>query len=79
MPTILRYEGYRFFFYSGDADEPYHVHIERENKIAKVWLEPIRLCYSSGFNRIEISKFLKIIDDKQVFMIEAWNEYFSSN
>jgi hypothetical protein len=34
---------YRFFFYSGDKDEPSHVHVERDDKIAKVWLEPVRL------------------------------------
>ena len=31
MPTILRLEGYRFFFYSneGSPREPPHVHVER--------------------------------------------------
>ena len=79
MPTILRFGGYRFFFYSSDGDEPRHVHIEREDKIAKVWLEPIRLCYSGGFNRSEISKILKIVKDKQLIMMEAWNEYFNGH
>ena len=26
MPTVLRHGPYRFFFYSGDRDEPPHVH-----------------------------------------------------
>ena len=79
MPTILRHAGYRFFFYSSDADEPYHVHIEREDKNAKFWLQPVRLCYNGGFNRSEISKILKIVRDKQIIMVEAWNEYFNGN
>lgn len=29
MPTVLRVGPYRFFFYSGDGDEPRHVHVER--------------------------------------------------
>ena len=34
MPTILREKGYRFFFYSNEH-LPIHIHIEKENKIAK--------------------------------------------
>jgi Domain of unknown function (DUF4160) len=29
MPTILRINGYRFFFYSNENDEPAHVHVEK--------------------------------------------------
>jgi len=35
MPTALRIGPYRFFFYAGDRDEPPHVHVEREQCIAK--------------------------------------------
>jgi hypothetical protein len=77
MPTILREGPYRFFFYSGDRDEPYHVHAERNDKIAKVWLDPMRLHSSGGFNRAEISKILKIIADQRELMMEAWNDHFS--
>lgn len=28
MPTIFRIDGYRFFFYSGEGNEPPHVHVE---------------------------------------------------
>ncbi|MBU2026930.1 MAG: DUF4160 domain-containing protein [Proteobacteria bacterium] len=77
MPTILRIGPYRFFFYSVDRDEPPHVHIERDDKIAKIWLEPLRLYSSGGFNRIEISKILKTIEENQKVILEAWNDYFS--
>ena len=43
MPTILRQGPYRFFFYAGDRDEPVHVHVERDDSIAKFWLDPLRL------------------------------------
>jgi hypothetical protein len=77
MPTIFRDGPYRFFFYSGDKNEPIHVHIERDDKIAKVWLEPLRLCISGGFKRSEISTILRIIDENREIMVEAWNDYFS--
>jgi hypothetical protein len=42
MPVVLRYEGYRFFFYSneGEPRDPLHVHVRRGEATAKIWLEP---------------------------------------
>lgn len=78
MPTILRVGPYRFFFYAGDRDEPKHIHIEREDKIAKFWLDPVRLQSSGGFSRLEISKIHKIIIENHSKLLEAWDEYFGS-
>ena len=78
MPTVLRVGTYRFFFYAGDRDEPKHIHIEREDKIAKFWLDPVRLQSSGGFSRIEISKIHKIIIENHSKLLEAWDEYFGS-
>ena len=61
MPTVLRVGPYRFFFYAGDFDEPPHVHIECEDKIAKFWLDPIRLNKSGRFSRKKIGQIQKII------------------
>ncbi|MDO8706476.1 MAG: DUF4160 domain-containing protein [Sulfuricaulis sp.] len=61
MPTVLRSGPYRFFFYAGDRNEPQHTHVERDDKIAKFWLSPVRLQNSGGFNRSEINRILKII------------------
>ena len=63
MPTVLKIGSYRFFFYAGDRDEPEHIHVERDDKIAKFWLNPVRLQNSGGFNRLEISKIHKIINE----------------
>jgi len=43
MPTVLRAGPYRFLFYSSDAGEPLHVHVERDDNTAKFWLSPVRL------------------------------------
>ncbi|MDI6739450.1 MAG: DUF4160 domain-containing protein [Candidatus Edwardsbacteria bacterium] len=76
MPTILRIGSYRFFFYAGDRDEPRHVHVERDDKVAKFWLDPIRLRSSGGFDRVEIGRIQKIVDEHQTQLKEAWNDYF---
>ena len=64
------------FFYAGDRYEPHHIHIERDNKIAKFWLKPIRLQSSDGFNRKEIKQIHNIIEDNKMVLVEAWDEYF---
>jgi hypothetical protein len=28
MPTVLRIDGYRFFFFSNEGNEPVHIHVE---------------------------------------------------
>jgi hypothetical protein len=78
MPTILRVGPYRFFFYASDRDEPIHVHVEREDNIAKFWIEPVRLQRSGGFRRPEIIRIAKIIGENRTEIVEAWHEYFGS-
>lgn len=78
MPTVLNVGPYRFFFYAGDREEPQHIHIERDDKIAKFWLDPIRLQSSGGFNRREISKIHKMILEHYQEFVEEWHEYFGS-
>ena len=59
MPIVLREGPYRFFFYSGDGDEPHHVHVARDNRIAKFWLDPVRIQRSGGLRRAEIRRVHK--------------------
>lgn len=42
MPTIFRYKGYRFFFFSNEGfpPEPPHVHVRQGERVAKFWLVP---------------------------------------
>ena len=77
MPTVLRIDGYRFFFYSGDRPEPIHIHIEKNDAYAKVWISPIRLHYSHGFSNSQINKILKIVEQHANEITEAWNEFFN--
>ncbi len=78
MPTFLIVGAYRFFIYAGDRDEPRHIHVECDDKIAKFWLDPVRLQSSGGFSRLDIGRIRKIINENHLKLLEAWNEYFSS-
>jgi hypothetical protein len=70
---------YRFFHYAGESQEPVHIHIEREDKIAKFWLDPVRLQSSRGFNRAEIRQIQKIITQYQEHFVEAWHAYYGKS
>ena len=76
MPTILRQGPYRFFFYSSDGEEPRHVHVERDDHVAKFWLAPVRLQTIGGFGPAEIRRIAGIVEDHRREFVEAWNEYF---
>lgn len=76
MPTVLRSGPYRFFFYSGDGNEPPHVHVERDAGAAKFWLDPLRLERSHGFSRREINKIRTLVARHQQQIVESWNEFF---
>jgi hypothetical protein len=78
MPTVLRSGPYRLFFYSGDRDEPPHVHVERDDSVAKVWLDPVRLERNVGFRAAELRRIERIVTDNQSKLMEAWNDYFES-
>ncbi|PTL34913.1 hypothetical protein CLG94_12505 [Candidatus Methylomirabilis limnetica] len=78
MPTVLKVGPYRFFFYAGDRDEPPHIHVERNSKIAKFWLDPIRLQKSGRFTRAEIGRIQQLVNEHDPRFMEAWNDYFGS-
>ena len=78
MPTVLRVGPYRFFFYAGDRSEPPHVHVERDDCIAKFWLEPVRLHSEGWFTRSEIRQVQKLVEDQQATLLRSWDEYFSA-
>lgn len=80
MPTIFRYKGYRFFFYSneGDPSEPLHVHVQKEKALAKIWLEPqVRIAGSFGLKPRELRELCKVAQEHIDQIREAWNEYFN--
>lgn len=77
MPTILRYKGYRFYFYSHEPNEPPHIHVDQDNLSAKFWLSPVFLARNIGFSGKELRKIQSIVESNQTNFLEAWNEYFS--
>ena len=76
MPTVLRSGPYRLFFVSLDRGEPPHVHVRRENKVAKFWLDPVALEKTGGYSRSEINTLAALILEHREVLLERWNAFF---
>ncbi len=77
MPTLLRWNGYRFFFYSTDGDEPAHVHVVKGEHEAKVWLSDCSVAINVGFPARDLGNALRKIREERGVLLEAWNDYFA--
>ena len=78
MPTVLRIGPYKFFFYSREAGEPAHIHVEAGEKEAKVWLANLHLAMSYGFKPHELTELLALVKEHRALFLEAWDEFFST-
>jgi hypothetical protein len=77
MPTVLRIDGYRFFFYSLENNEPAHIHIEAGENVAKYWLHPVELAMSDGFRSRDLTKLRLLVIEHRLKLQEAWDAHFS--
>jgi hypothetical protein len=79
MPTVFRYKGVRFYFYSneGNPREPVHIHASAPNGEAKFWLSPdVHVASSIGFDRRTLSELVLAVEARRDDIERAWNEYF---
>ena len=79
MPDVLRYKGFRFFFYSneGSPREPVHVHVMGAGGEAKFWILPnVALAESDGFDARTLKELLDVVTNNSELIERIWNEYF---
>jgi len=77
MPTILRWKGYKFFFFSLEEDRP-HIHVKKQHGQAKYWLETVEFVKAQGFSQKELNVIEKKIIEEQDLILEKWNDYFNT-
>jgi len=79
MPVVLRYQGFKFFFYSNEGNplEPAHIHVRNANGEAKFWLTPaVQLARNDGYDARTLRELVNVINEHQEQLLEAWNGYF---
>jgi hypothetical protein len=78
MSTVLREGSYRYFFVSLDRDEPPYIHVQHDGKVAKFWLQPIKLQNTGGFSATELNQIARTVEKNQVNFLEKWHDFFGS-
>ena len=79
MPTVLLVEGWRFFFYSDERNEPMHVHVRKAEKECKYWIDSegfdIREQYAYNMNQRDKRQVRRIIFEHFDSLVTAWNDF----
>lgn len=78
MPTVLRIQGVRVYFWSHEPNEPPHVHLDKGGASAKVWLEPVALASNVGYAARDLGVILRLVREHQPEFLEAWHEFFGT-
>ncbi len=77
MPVILRVDGFKFFFFSDEGNEPIHIHVEKGDGAAKFWMNPVRLAKNFGMKPVDLSRVRSILEENEKLIEEKWNEFNS--
>lgn len=77
MPTILRADGFRFYFFSNEGNEPPHVHVSRGDGLAKVWLASLAVAHAEGLSPGELRRIREITFANRAIFVRSWNEHFA--
>ncbi len=76
MPSVLRIEGYRFFFFSNEH-LPEHIHVENGDEYAKIELGTLNVTDSYNLSSKELKKLLKIVENNHTELQRSWDDYFT--
>lgn len=76
MPTVLRWRGYRFFWYPYDAIEPAHVHVFKDGAECKIWLHDLSVAFNHGHSSKALRGLIEKTKEQQVHLLGVWNDQF---
>ncbi len=78
MPTVLLIDGWRFFIYPNEGNEPFHIHVEKAEKEAKFWLDSVKFtaepAVTYNMNSKDIRQVKRIIFEYFEVFEEAWKD-----
>jgi hypothetical protein len=77
MPKVLEVNGFIFFFYSQEGNEPAHIHVRKAGAVAKFWLVPMALVENHGFTPPQLRFIRKTITEHHDLLIAEWDEFFN--
>lgn len=76
MPTIFRWNGYRFYFFSNEGHEPAHIHVDRIGNTAKIWLNSVSVASNRGFSDYALREICAKVTERRDEFLAAWEMFF---
>ncbi len=59
-----------------DRFEPPHIHVQRGDSAAKLWLDPLEFAFAEGFRRHEANDIMEITQEHRDEFLQAWYKTF---
>jgi Domain of unknown function (DUF4160) len=75
VPKFLSHQGFRYFIYSNEGNEPPHVHVERDGNVAKFWLGPVRLERPDGMREADLQRAKLTIEEHEQEFRDKYAEH----
>lgn len=57
------------------SEEP-HVHVRRNDKMVKIWLDTLVVAVNYGFTQREVNVIRREVDLRREQLLEAWHAFF---
>ncbi|MBF0493066.1 MAG: DUF4160 domain-containing protein [Deltaproteobacteria bacterium] len=74
MPTLLRKNGFQFFFYANEH-EPMHIHVVKAGNFAKIDLNHFGV-FQNTLSKKELSSALAITKEYEKEFKQKWKHFF---
>jgi len=75
-PTVFKWRGYRFFFFSREETRP-HVHVSCPDGEAKFWLEPVTsVARNWGLSGTQLTRLMKVVEERKDAILSSWQDHF---
>jgi hypothetical protein len=79
MPTVLYKNGWRFFFFANEGDEPMHIHVLKAEKSGKFFLYEdeveVKLSTQKKMRSKDIREVKEIIFENFNYIVESWKKF----
>ena len=76
LPTALHIAGWRFHFYSDEATEPPHIHVDTGDGECKFRLDPVRLARSQRVSPVELRRIESTVFEHHSGLLGKWHDHF---
>ncbi len=79
MPTVLFINGWRFFFFADEGNEPVHIHVEKAEKSCKFFIDAekfdLNKKYSKNMNNSDLKQVKEIIFSNFNYIVDQWEKF----